>query len=189
MRTTVVVLAIIVVGLMLGKLVKGESPEILLDIPPYRIPYLRGLLKKIWMRMVWFLKEAIPYFLLGTFVLFLLDQFGALETLREWLQPVSVKLLGLPEESADVFFMTVVRREAGAALLAQQASTGLYGGVQVVVTLMVMTLMIPCINSVLVMYKERGFLVSTAILLTVIVYSLLAGGLIHFLFRWLGVQF
>jgi len=178
-----------VVGALANLLIPGKRPDFVLELPPMRAPRLRTTLTKTGHQIVWFLKEAIPYFLLGTFVLFLLDQFGALETLREWLQPVSVKLLGLPEESADVFFMTVVRREAGAALLAQQASTGLYGGVQVVVTLMVMTLMIPCINSVLVMYKERGFLVSTAILLTVIVYSLLAGGLIHFLFRWLGIQF
>jgi ferrous iron transport protein B len=178
-----------IVGALANLLIPGKRPDFVLELPPMRVPRLKATFQKTGHQIVWFLKEAIPYFLLGTFVLFLLDQFGILDALREGLQPVSVKLLGLREESADVFFMTVVRREAGAALLAQQTAAGMYDGVQVVVTLMVMTLMIPCINSVLVMYKERGFLVSSAILLTVIAYSLLAGGLIHFVFRWLGVQF
>lgn len=178
-----------IVGVLANLLIPGKRPDFVLELPPMRVPRLKATFQKTGHQIVWFLKEAIPYFLLGTFVLFLLDQLGALDALREGLQPVSVKLLGLREESADVFFMTVVRREAGAALLAQQASAGMYDGVQVVVTLMVMTLMLPCINSVLVMYKERGLLVSTVIMFTVIAYSLLAGGLIHFVFRWLGVQF
>jgi ferrous iron transport protein B len=178
-----------IVGALANLLIPGKRPDFVLELPPMRAPRLKVTLIKTGHQITWFLKEAIPYFLLGTFVLFLLDQFGALDALREGLHPVSVRLLGLPDESADVFFMTVVRREAGAALLAQQSASGLYDGVQVVITLMVMTLMIPCINSVLVMYKERGFMVSTAILLTVIAYSLLVGGLMHFGFRWLGVQF
>jgi ferrous iron transport protein B len=178
-----------VVGVLANLLIPGKRPDFVLELPPMRVPRLKATLVKTGHRIGWFLKEAIPYFLLGTFVLFLLDQLGVLDALREGLQPVSVKLLSLPEESADVFFMTVVRREAGAALLAQQAASGMYDGVQVVVTLMVMTLMIPCINSVLIMYKERGFLVSTSILIVVIVYSLLVGGLTNFAFHWLGVQF
>jgi ferrous iron transport protein B len=112
-----------------------------------------------------------------------------LEAFREWLRPVSENLLHLPRESADVFFLTVVRRELGVAMLATQAATGLYDGVQIVVTLLVMTLMVPCINSVLVMYKERGFVAATAILATVIIYSLLVGGLVSAACRWLGVEF
>jgi len=138
-----------IVGALANLLIPGKRPDFVLELPPMRVPRLKATLIKTGHQIVWFLKEAIPYFLLGTFALFLLDQLGALDALREGLQPVSVKLWGLPEESADVFFMTLVRREAGAALLAQQTAAGMYDGVQVVVTLMVMTLMIPCINSVL----------------------------------------
>jgi len=178
-----------IVGALANLLIPGKRPDFVLELPPMRAPRLKSTLTKTGHQISWFLKEAIPYFLLGTFVLFLLDQLGALDALRSGLQPVSVKLLGLPQESADVFFMTVVRREAGAALLAQQAAVGMYDGVQVVVTLMVMTLMIPCINSVLVMYKERGFLTASAILVFVVVYSLMVGGLLRSVFLWLGVEF
>jgi ferrous iron transport protein B len=177
------------VGALANLLIPGRRADFVLELPPMRAPRLKGTLIKTGHQIAWFLKEAIPYFLLGTFILFLLDELGALDALRAGLQPVSVNLLGLPQESADVFFMTLVRREAGAALLAQQTASGMYDGVQVLVTLMVMTMLVPCINSVLVMYKERGFIASTAILITAFVYSLLAGGLMHFAFRWLGVQF
>jgi ferrous iron transport protein B len=148
-----------------------------------------NVLVKTGQQIRWFLKEAIPYFLLGALVLFLLDQMGVLQVLRDGLQPVSSRLLGLPAESADVFFLTIIRREAGAALLAQQYTAGMYDGVQVMVTLLVMTLMIPCINSVLVMYKERGFKIATVTLATVFLYALLMGGLVNQIFSWLGVQF
>ncbi|MCK4784029.1 MAG: ferrous iron transporter B, partial [Desulfobacteraceae bacterium] len=44
----------VIVGLILNKFVKGESPEIFLEIPPYRRPNLKTTLKKTWMRVRWF---------------------------------------------------------------------------------------------------------------------------------------
>lgn len=183
------ILQFLFVGVLANVLIPGERADFILELPPLRAPRIRNTLIKTGHQIGWFLKEAIPYFLLGSFILYLFDQFGALQLFREALEPVSERLLGLPAESADVFFMTMVRREAGAALLAQQASTGLYDGVQVVVTLLVMTLMIPCINSVLVMYKERGGWVASAILVTVVLYALLVGGLVNATLRWLHVTF
>jgi len=40
-----------VLGLILKKMIKGTPPEIFLEIPPYRIPYFKGLVKKVWMRL------------------------------------------------------------------------------------------------------------------------------------------
>ena len=95
----------------------------------------------------------------------------------------------MPAESADVFLLTLVRREAGAALLIQQMDAGLYDGAQVVVALTVMTLMIPCINTLLVTFKERGFRAASGILGFSLVYSLLFGALVSAVFRALEVTF
>jgi ferrous iron transport protein B len=183
------ILQFFLAGVLANLLVPGKRPDLVLELPPLRAPRLMNVLAKTGQQIRWFLKEAIPYFLLGALVLFLLDQLGVLQVLRDGLQPVSSRLLGLPAESADVFFLTIIRREAGAALLAQQYAAGMYDGVQVMVTLLVMTLMIPCINSVLVMYKERGFKIATVTLATVFLYALLMGGLVNQIFSWLGVQF
>jgi ferrous iron transport protein B len=185
----VLLLQVVVVGSLANLVLPGRRQDFVLELPPLRAPRLYNILLKTGQRLLWFLKEAIPYFLLGSFVLYLMDQAGLLDGFRDLLRPVSVRLLGLPGESADVFLMTLVRREAGAALLVQQATgEGLYDGTQAVVALVVMTLMVPCINTVLITYKERGVLTATGILLFVMVYSLIFGGLLNGAFRLLGVQ-
>jgi ferrous iron transport protein B len=40
-----------ILGLILRRMIKGTSPEIFIEIPPYRIPYLKGVTKKTRMRM------------------------------------------------------------------------------------------------------------------------------------------
>jgi ferrous iron transport protein B len=179
----------LIVGILANLLIPGNRPDFVMELPPMRTPRLKNALIKSGHQLVWFLKEAIPYFIIGTFILFLLDQAGMLTAIRSAFQPISEKVLGLPRESADVFLMTIVRREAGAAILAQQMAAGIYTGVQALVTLVVMTTIVPCINSVLVMYKERGVLVSTGILLFVLVYSVMMGGLVNAGLCWLGVSF
>lgn len=180
-------LQFVLVGLLANLLLPGKRPTFLLELPPLRIPRMRNTFIKTGHHLWWFLKEAIPYFMLGTLVLYAMDQLDWLDGIREAARPVLVRFLDLPPESADVFLLTAIRREAGAALLAQQSEMHLYDGVQVLVTLLVMTLMIPCINSVLVMYKERGALVATSILLFVIAYSLGVGAVFNALLRTTGV--
>ena len=58
-------LLLVLKGLILNKVLKGASPEILIEIPPYRIPHFGAVIKKLWMRVHGFLKEAVPSVLLG----------------------------------------------------------------------------------------------------------------------------
>jgi len=177
------------VGFLANLLVPGRRPEFIMEVPRLRLPKMRNVLLRSYHNLVWFMREAIPYFLLGTLVMFGLEKIGLLDVIRHLLQPVSVKLLGLPIESADAFLMTLIRREAGAALLVQQLNSGLYDGVQVLVTLVVMTVMLPCINTLLVMLKERGAVVTTVIVLLSIVVAVLEGGLVGWLLRLGGASF
>jgi ferrous iron transport protein B len=59
----------VALGLALNRVMGGESPEIFIEIPPYQVPYWGSLLKKLWMRMKAFLREAIPYVLLGVLLI------------------------------------------------------------------------------------------------------------------------
>ena len=185
----VLALQLVVVGYLAKLVLPGRRSDFIMELPPLRMPRLRNVLLKSGHRLLWFLREAIPYFLVGTFVLYLLEQAGLLVGFREVLRPVLVQFLGLPGESADVFLLAIMRREAGAALLAKQAGAGLFDGLQVVVAVIVMTLMVPCFNTVLIMYKERGVLTATLTLLFVIVYSLVVGGVVNGICQALGVQF
>ena len=185
----IIFLQVIIVGMAANWLLPGRKQDFMLELPPLRLPKLKNSLSKTAHRLYWFLKEAIPYFIIGTLVLYIFQQVGFLDVIRDASRPVLVKFLGLPKESADLFLMTFVRREAGAALLAQQMQSGLYDGVQAMVALVVMTMMMPCVNTLLVMFKERGIAVGSALLVFVMIYALLLGALMNLVLRAIGVEF
>jgi ferrous iron transport protein B len=177
------------VGVLANLLIPGKKQDFILELTPLRIPKWRSILSKTGQRLFWFLKEAIPFFILGTLMLHLFEQVGWIDTIREVSRPVLTTFLGLPPESADVFLMSFIRREAGAALLVQQTNLNLYSGIQAMVTLLVMTLMVPCVNTLLVMFKERGFVIGSLILILVLSLALVGGAAVNFSLIALGVQF
>jgi len=95
----------VILGLIFNKTVKGESPEIFLEIPPYRIPYFRSLAKKIWIRIKWFLKEAVPFVLLGVLIVNLLYTFGIIQFAGKITAPVVTRVLGLPQEAVGALIV------------------------------------------------------------------------------------
>ncbi|TET50862.1 MAG: ferrous iron transporter B, partial [Dehalococcoidia bacterium] len=55
----------VLIGLILNRAVKGFNPELLVEIPPYRLPPWRVIGEKLWLRVSGFIKEALPI-VLGT---------------------------------------------------------------------------------------------------------------------------
>src|SRR3990172_9330784 len=69
---------ILVVGYLAAKVIPGESSDFILEIPPIRWPQVGNLAVKTMARIEWYLREAVPLFLLGTFLLFAADRLGGL---------------------------------------------------------------------------------------------------------------
>ena len=84
----------ILIGLLLNKFIKGESPEIFLEIPSYRRPSFIATFKKTWMRVRWFLKEAIPFLIVGIFFINILYAVGVLQWFGDLVSPVMTGLFG-----------------------------------------------------------------------------------------------
>ena len=70
---------------------------------------------KIKMRLIWYLKEAVPLFALGTFILFMCDKLHILVGIEHLLKPILNGFLGLPEKVAQSFILGFLRRDYGAA--------------------------------------------------------------------------
>jgi ferrous iron transport protein B len=87
----------------------------------------------------------------------------------------------------QVFIKTMIRRESGALELDLIHEE--FDGVQLVVTLLVMTFLTPCVNAFLVLVKERGIVTAAVIVGSVSVYAVLVGGVINHLLRLFGVTF
>jgi ferrous iron transport protein B len=185
----VVIGQMLIVGWLAARVLKGERSEFILELPPIRWPRLGNLLTKTRLRVWWYLGEAVPLFLVGTALLFVLDRIGALVWIAAAGRPIVTGLLGLPASTAQILVMGFLRRDYGAAGLFQLAHSGQLTGVQAVVALTVMTLFVPCVANFLMMVRERGLKTGLAIMGVVTPVAILTGAGLNYVLRALGVQF
>jgi len=141
-----------VVGLAMDRFLPGRSTDLLIDLPPLRLPRPVNVATKTYHKTVMFIREVSVYFAVGALLLGILDLTGILRGAQTVLGPLTEGWLRLPQEAATAFIMGFVRRDFGAAGLYDLGLTG----VPVLVALVTITLFVPCIASVLVIMKERG---------------------------------
>ena len=174
-------------GWLLNKLLPGRAAGLLMEIPPLRIPKPLPVFKMAFVKTFHFIKEAVPVFILASLVVFIFERMGGLARLEILSMPLVHDFMGLPEKSVQVFIKTLIRRESGAAELMHVKNA--YTNVQLVINLLVMAIMLPCINSAIVTIKERGATTAAVMMSAVMLYALVLGGALHFLFLYLGITF
>lgn len=183
----VVVAVIIFVGFVSARLIHGQRADFILELPPIRLPQISNVLVKTLARIEWYLKEAVPLFILGTLILFVADKLGLLPFIQEMASPVVVTVLGLPAKATESFILGFLRRDYGAAGLFALQEQGLLNTEQVVVSLVTITLFVPCIANLFMIIKERGLRTALWISAFVFPFSILVGGVLHRLLLWLEV--
>jgi len=177
------------VGWLAARVLKGQRSEFIMELPPIRWPRFGNLLTKTRLRVWWYLGEAVPLFLVGTVLLFVLDRAGALVWISAAGRPLVTGLLGLPAETSQILLMGFLRRDYGAAGLFQLAHSGKLTGVQAVVALTVMTLFVPCVANFLMMVRERGLKVGLAILAFITPVAIFTGAGLNYVLHAFGIQF
>ncbi len=180
---------ILLTGWLGSKVLPGDRSDFFMEIPPIRVPRIQNILLKTLGRIEWYLREAVPLFVLGTLVLFVLDRTQLLGALRHATAPLVVGFLGLPDEATDALLMGFLRRDYGAAGFFELFKAGMLDPVQVAVSLVTITLFVPCLANLFMMIKERG--ARTALLMTAMIFpfAIVVGGLLNFTLRTLGVTF
>lgn len=184
----IVALTLVGVGWASARLVPGRSSDFLLEVPPLRMPSVANIVIKTVARTEWYLKEAVPLFILGTLVLFVLDRSGALAHLQEAARPLVVGWLDLPAEAANSFLVGFLRRDYGAAGFFLLRERGMLDGVQSLVSLVVITLFVPCIANFFMMVKERGLAVASGMVAFIVPFSFLVGGALNAVLRLFEVR-
>jgi len=185
----VVLSQMVLVGFLAARVLPGDRSDFVMELPPLRMPRMRNLVTKTLVRVKWYLGEAVPLFLVGTVLLFVLDRTGGLDALSSASQPLVTGLLGLPPKAAEVFVMGFLRRDYGAAGLFQMAHDGSLSHVQAVVALTVMTLFVPCVANFLMIVKERGLRIGLAILAFVTFAAVGTGAALNAVLGVLHVSF
>ncbi len=143
---------LVLISTVLHRFLPGESSPLLIDLPPMRLPRLDNILRKTFTRVMFFMKEAYPWFLLGSFLVALMQVTGVLVAWQNGLAPFTTGWLQLPKEAANAFIMGMVRRDFGAAGFASMHLTP----PQTLVALVAITLFVPCIASITILFKERS---------------------------------
>jgi ferrous iron transport protein B len=184
----VLLAVILVVGFLASRILEGPRSDFILEIPPLRVPKAGNIAAKTLARVEWYLKEAVPLFLIGTALLFVAHRTGALAALERAFEPVVTGFLGLPARASEALIIGFLRRDFGAAGLYRLAEEGLLSPVQVVVALVTITLFIPCIANLLMIVKERGVKVATLVTVFIFPFAILVGGLLNFALRFSGVS-
>ncbi len=181
----VIIFVIFVVGFVSSIVIPGNKSDFILETPPIRMPKVSNIVIKTFARLEWYLKEAVPLFMLGTIILFTLEKLGALTMIQNAAAPLVVNLLGLPKEVAGAFVMGFLRRDYAAVLIVKEANLD---PVQMLVALVTITLFVPCIANMFIMIKERGIKTAAAIVSFIFVFAFLFGGLFNFLLHALRIS-
>jgi ferrous iron transport protein B len=94
-------------------------------------------------------------------------------------------VLSLPDAAAPVFIYGFFRRDYGAAGLYDISSS--LSMAQLTVAAVTLTLFIPCIAQVMMMYKERGKKVTLGIVALIFPFAFFIGYLLSLILAFLGV--
>ncbi len=183
----VILSQILLVGFLASKLFPGKRSDFLIEVPPLRVPQLSNIGIKTLSRMEWYFKEAVPLFLVGTLVLFAMDKVGLLAIVEKAGAPIVQKWLGLPAEATSAFIFGFLRRDYGAAGFLMLKNNGLLSVTQIVVALSTITLFIPCIANLFVIFKERGWKVGGAMVVFIFPFAVFVGGILNLVLRATGV--
>ncbi|ADL13284.1 ferrous iron transport protein B [Acetohalobium arabaticum] len=148
----IICFVLIAAGVILNWGLSGGSTGLLIDLPPLRVPRLSNVVTKTFTKAQLFIEEAGPIFLLGSLIITLMQINGWLGVIEDAVAPIIVNWLKLPKEMAVVFIMGIVRRDFGVAGLTKLALSP----PQTLVALVTATLFVPCIASMMVIFKERN---------------------------------
>jgi len=182
-----VVGVLLTVGWLAARILPGERGDFVVELPPMRLPALGNVLSKTVARVEWYLKEALPLFILGTFVLFVLDRLRLLEVITRAGKPLVTGVLGLPAEASSAFLIGFLRRDFAATRLFDMSRAGALDVVQLVVAMVTITLFIPCIAHVFIIAKERGWKTAAAMAAFIFPIAFAVGGLVRLLMTGLGM--
>jgi len=164
----------IVLGLLLNRLSREETPELFLDIPPYRRPSLLAVAKKTWMRVRWFLSDALPLLFVGVVVASLLDAIGLTHALARYAAPFMKMWFDLPGEAAPALLSGLLRKEMAVGMLVPLSLSP----AQLTIGITVFALF-PCVATFGVMAKELGAKDMLKAVAIMILTATAAGGILR----------
>ena len=173
----VLLLSWFIIGFIL-KFVAGEyQPELLIEIPPYRIPDWKALFSKMWTRSFGFIKEALPIIMVSILFVDILYQTEVFNYIADIAAPVVHKLWGMPKESIIPLLIGILRKDAAVAMFPATLTTK-----QLVTGCVILSMFFPCVATLVILVKELGIKYAAKSILIMLVAVTIAGMLVNLLY-------
>ncbi|MCG2707948.1 MAG: ferrous iron transporter B, partial [Candidatus Omnitrophica bacterium] len=149
--------------------------EILVEIPPYRMPQATAVIKKLWMRLSGFLREALPFVLLGVFFVNILYALKVIDFFTYIFSPILTNLWGLPQEAIGALIVGFLRKDVAVGMLGPLNLTTK----QLVIGSTILAVYFPCIATFVVLIRELGVKDMLKATLIMVVVALLVGTMLN----------
>lgn len=141
----------------------------------FSIPNFLPLVYKSFYNGFKFLLETAIPFSIGNVIVSILYFFGYIHKLCTLTAPLFCNFLHLPAESATIFILTIIKKDLGASSLLALFSNGNFSEPQIFICTVMLTLFVPCLASMIIMFKHEKKLVTTIIWFLCIFISIIIG--------------
>lgn len=174
-------------ALGIKKVLPSEEKPLLLELPPYRKPLLKNVLKKSWIRMKDFVYIVIPLLAIGGISYGLLKTLGFTQSIIGPLSPITT-WLGLPSVVIIPLVFGFLQKDLTGAMLVSvlgSSVSSVLGPLQLYTFGVASSLGIPCIIAAGMLWKEFGLKKAIALTALSVGYGLLFAGLLSNFFSLL----
>ena len=164
-------------GKILSKMTAENSPGLIMEMPPYRVPTLKNVIGKSWFRVREFVVEAWPILIAGSAVLAILNYFNSAHFFNMLVRPVTW-LLGLPAQVGVPLIFGILRKELSLVMLGQALGTSDFSKVltseQMLVYATFVMFYLPCLATLAVLRRELGTRAMLTISTLTVIIAMLA---------------
>ena len=152
-------LVIALTGRILSNMMPEDTPGLIMEVPPYRVPTLKNVTSKAWFRMREFVVEAWPVLIAGSAFLAVLNYFDFSSVFNTLVRPLTW-LMDLPSEVGIPLIFGVLRKELSLVMLSQALGTVDFGlaltTTQMAVYSTFVMFYVPCLATLAVLKRELG---------------------------------
>lgn len=170
-------LVMVIVGLVMNKMIPGQSQPMLLEVPNLLMPDKDAFRTKLKLRMRHFLLDAEGPMFVGILIAAFVAETGILSNISELIAPLVEGWLGLPKEASLSLLLGIIRRELAVLPLLEMDLTTL----QLLVGSVVALFYLPCLSVFGVLMKEFSAKIAISIGIITLVLAFLVAGIINHL--------
>lgn len=184
-------LVVFMLGFLFSKVIIRKPVGLIINMPSYKIPDIKAIIKLAYLQVRHYVAIAFPIIIISTFAINSLDFFGTLGDLSDFISPITVGLLGLPQIVGITLIVGFLRKELAVVLLAALLGTNNFNEVltpaQMVVFTLVSIFYIPCAATVATLAKEFGWRKAVFVIVFEVCFALALGAAAFRLLPMLGI--